>query len=126
METIGKRLSLLINSQGINPAQFASEMGEDKSKIGKYLKDLNKPGADFLAKVLNRYLELNARWLLVGEGGMWNNSNQDDQFHEESRKYTTSKEDDLRRTIEVQDKLIKMLEIENEMLRKQSTGIITV
>jgi hypothetical protein len=71
MENFEKRLALLLYKLELTPTKFANEIQEDKSKISKYLKGSYRPGMDAITKILLRFPNLNARWLLLGDGEMW-------------------------------------------------------
>ena len=65
-----KRLELLLHSLNLSPAQFADEIGLKRSGIYHIINGRNKPGMDFFIKVLERYSEISADWLLTGKGSM--------------------------------------------------------
>lgn len=65
-----ERIKELINSKGIQPGELAIMLGVQRSNISHILNGRNKPGALLIEKMLNLFPELNARWLLTGEGNM--------------------------------------------------------
>lgn len=67
-----ERLDLVIKHLGISGRAFAKECGFSES----YYATINEGiGADKLNKILSRYPELSARWILTGEGEMLDNDN---------------------------------------------------
>jgi transcriptional regulator with XRE-family HTH domain len=68
------QLIILIESQGLTPAKFADEIGVQRSSISHILSDRNKPSYDFILKILNRFPEINAEWLIKGVGNMLKNT----------------------------------------------------
>ena len=65
-----ERLEILLKTLNISPSQFADEIGIKRSGIYHIVKGRNKPGMEFFTKVLERYPDLNAEWLLMGKGRM--------------------------------------------------------
>lgn len=67
-----ERLDLIIKHLGISGRAFAKECGFSES----YYATINEGiGADKLNKILSKYPELSARWILTGEGEMLDNDN---------------------------------------------------
>ncbi len=65
-----ERLELLLKKKDLSPAQLADEIGVQRSGIYHIMKGRNKPGMDFLTKLLNHFPELNPGWLILGRGPM--------------------------------------------------------
>lgn len=51
----------------LSAAQMAEEMGIQRSNVSHILSGRNKPGFDFLSKLLIRYPKVNAHWLITGK-----------------------------------------------------------
>jgi hypothetical protein len=70
METeINDRIVKIMNEAGLTPAAFARETGIGDQTVRQVLvAKRNKPGFDFLAKVVLTFKWVNAYWLLTGEG----------------------------------------------------------
>jgi transcriptional regulator with XRE-family HTH domain len=66
-----ERIKKLIECKNIQPGEFAIILGIQRSNISHILNGRNKPGASLIEKILNLFPELNARWLLTGEGTMF-------------------------------------------------------
>lgn len=64
------RIKQFIDYKGISPGDLASAMDVQRSNISHILNGRNKPGAAFIEKILIVYPDLNARWLLTGNGEM--------------------------------------------------------
>ncbi len=67
-----ERIKQFIDYKGISAGDLASELDVQRSNISHILNGRNKPGAAFIEKFLLVFPELNARWLLTGEGNMVN------------------------------------------------------
>lgn len=56
--------------KGITPSELADSIDVQRSNVTHVLKARNKPSFQFIAKMLQIYPELNAKWLLLGTGSM--------------------------------------------------------
>lgn len=65
-----ERLEQILKKKNLSPAQLADEIGVQRSGIYHIMKGRNKPGMDFLLKLLNHFPEINSRWLITGQGDM--------------------------------------------------------
>jgi transcriptional regulator with XRE-family HTH domain len=66
-----KRLSSLIKALGLSAAQFADEIGVQRSSISHVISGRNKPSMDFIEKILQRFPRVNADWLIMGSGSVF-------------------------------------------------------
>ena len=64
------RIKEFIDSKSIQPGELAIMLEVQRSNISHILNGRNKPGASLIEKMLLVFPELNARWLLTGEGNM--------------------------------------------------------
>jgi len=62
------RLSQFLQLEHLSPARFADILGVQRSGISHILSGRNKPGFDFIEKVLTKFPEMNAEWLITGKG----------------------------------------------------------
>lgn len=69
------RLRLLLDREGISSARLAALIDVQPSAVSHILSGRNKPGFDFIAKLLMQYPLLNPRWLLLGEGEPYGDNN---------------------------------------------------
>jgi transcriptional regulator with XRE-family HTH domain len=76
------RIILLIKAKNLTAAQFADEIGVQKSSISHIISGRNNASLDFIQKVLLRFPEVNMEWLMFGKGPLFkgtenalNNSN---------------------------------------------------
>lgn len=65
-----ERIQQFIDIKGIGAGEFATLLEVQRSNISHILNGRNKPGASLIEKMLIAFPELNARWLLTGEGNM--------------------------------------------------------
>ncbi|WP_319480793.1 helix-turn-helix transcriptional regulator [uncultured Draconibacterium sp.] len=66
------RIKNFIEAKGISAGELAAVLDVQRSNISHILNGRNKPGASFIEKLLLEFPDLNARWLLTGEGDMFN------------------------------------------------------
>ena len=71
------RIQQLIDYKRISAGDLAERLDVQRSNISHILNGRNKPGAVFIEKLLQAFPDINARWLLTGDGSMIT--------HEESR-----------------------------------------
>ncbi|WP_321373757.1 helix-turn-helix transcriptional regulator [uncultured Draconibacterium sp.] len=65
------RIKNFIEAKGISAGELAAVLDVQRSNISHILNGRNKPGASFIEKLLLEFPDLNARWLLTGEGDMF-------------------------------------------------------
>jgi len=64
------RIKKFMEYKGISPSELADSIGVQRSNVTHVLKARNKPSFQFIEKLLQIYPEINAKWLLLGEGNM--------------------------------------------------------
>lgn len=69
------RIRKLIELKKLNAAQFADKIGVQRSSISHILSGRNRPSLEFLQKILKNYPEINADWLLTGNGNISDEKN---------------------------------------------------
>ena len=65
------RINLILQAKNITAKQFAEEIGIQPSGMSHILGGRNNPSLEFVTKVLRRYPEIDANWLLSGRGAMY-------------------------------------------------------
>ncbi|MCL2414994.1 MAG: helix-turn-helix transcriptional regulator [Bacteroidales bacterium] len=65
------RIELILKTQNLTPTQFADAIGIQRSSMSHILARRNKPSLDFVTKLLKRFPEINAEWLLTGKNQMF-------------------------------------------------------
>lgn len=64
---IEKRLQLIMASNRLSASSFADRIGVQRSNVSHVLNGRNKPGYDFLLKVIQAFPKVNTHWLLTGD-----------------------------------------------------------
>ncbi len=68
------RIILLIKAKNLTAAQFADEIGVQKSSISHIISGRNNASLDFIQKVLLCYPDVNMEWLMFGKGPLFKGS----------------------------------------------------
>ncbi len=63
---IASRIQELIRKNQLNAAKFADRIGVQRSNLSHVLTGRNKPGLDFIEKVLIEFPNIDANWLISG------------------------------------------------------------
>lgn len=74
------RIFLLIETKELTPGKFADEIGVERSTMSHIKSDRSKPSLDMAQKVLERYPEVSAEWLILGRGPMLSQKNDSQAF----------------------------------------------
>ena len=69
------RIIRFIEAEKLTAAEFADTIGVQRSSVSHVLNGRNNPGFSFIQKILESYPNLNSRWLLTGEGSMYEKTN---------------------------------------------------
>jgi len=67
--------------KNINAGELAVKLEVQRSNISHILNGRNKPSAAFIEKMLIVFPDLDARWLLTGQGDMVDSINEEKQFY---------------------------------------------
>jgi len=86
-----ERINLILKSRNLNAAQFADEIGVQRSSVSHILTGRNNASLDFLLKVLTRYPEIDTDWLLTGKGVMVRSSSLSSKNLSEAKMNETTK-----------------------------------
>jgi len=69
---VSKRLGEYIEAKGYSYYAFENSVNASRGGISKAVKEGKSIGSNMLAKILSAYPDLNAEWLLTGQGEMFN------------------------------------------------------
>ncbi len=101
-QVMKERIQQFIDYKGISAGDLASALDVQRSNISHILNGRNKPGANFIEKLLLTFPDLNARWLLTGKGQMTNGPIQENS---DISSYNPQIASDGKRSKEVSDKI---------------------
>ncbi|OFY45038.1 MAG: hypothetical protein A2X18_13960 [Bacteroidetes bacterium GWF2_40_14] len=65
------RLQQFLTLEQLSPARLSEIIGIQRSGLSHILSGRNKPGFDFIQKLLLKFPSLNAEWLITGKGKMY-------------------------------------------------------
>ena len=64
------RIQNIIDKYGLSSNTFAQEIEVNRSTISHILSGRNKPSIEVLQKILRRFPDVSATWLLLGQGAI--------------------------------------------------------
>lgn len=69
------RIKKWIDDKGLKASGFADEIGVNRATVSHILSGRNKPSVNFIDKMVRSFPDLNANWLVVGDGFMRKSDN---------------------------------------------------
>ena len=69
------RIKKWIENNGLKAGNFADEIGVNRATVSHILSGRNKPSVNFIDKMIRSFPDLNANWLVVGDGFMRKSDN---------------------------------------------------
>ena len=91
-----ERIQKLLQEYNISSTYLADKIGVQRSSISHLLSGRNKPGFDFIQKLLKNYPEINPTWLILGKGNMYHKVNQPTLPFSGTSEKSTSREANIR------------------------------
>ena len=67
-ETLRERIEQIINKENLTYTQFARRIGIQGTIVSHIMNGRNKPSLDVIMKILENFKNINAEWLLFGNG----------------------------------------------------------
>lgn len=64
---VSDRIRMIIESHGLTAGAFADKIGVQRSNVSHVLSGRNKPGFEFLEKIVQAFPKVQAHWLLTGK-----------------------------------------------------------
>jgi len=65
-----ERINKILRYYNLSSSQFADEIGVQRSSVSHVLTGRNKPGFDFIQKIIGVFPDVSAEWLITGVGSM--------------------------------------------------------
>jgi putative transcriptional regulator len=113
--SINKRVSEIRKFYKLTQQEFAEICGITRQSVNNIEHDKHTPSSDLVAKILVKYPKLNSRWIVLGEGSMFE-SKVVDMVNEDAPLYGNNLKD---RLIESLERYNKYLEQEVERLKSK-------
>lgn len=87
---MNERLIQFLKVHNLTSTRLADQIGVQRSSISHVVSGRNKPSYDFIYKFLQHFPRVNPRWLIMGEGSMYENQEQQGSllFQQEESKST--------------------------------------
>ena len=61
----------ILKRENLSSSQFADKIGVQRSSVSHVISGRNKPGFEFIKKVIETFPDINADWLIAGKGEMY-------------------------------------------------------
>ena len=126
------RLITLLDMEHLTPSKFADLIGVQRSSVSHVLSGRNKPSFDFLEKTLRAFPGLEADWLIMGKGQMYENmgrSSETDLFTPESQAESNSFESEAvqgKLPADVTENTDKETDSANEIIQESDRKVVQV
>ena len=85
-----ERLIEFLNAHNLSSTRLADQIGVQRSSISHIVSGRNKPSYDFIFKFLQHYPRVNPRWLIMGEGSMFDAPSQQGSLNFQQQKSATT------------------------------------
>lgn len=115
--SINERIFQVLDYYGDTRYKFSKKTGISESSILNIYKAKNKPGYDFIEKLLLIYEAIDARWLITGNGSMFIETSQPISSKNQLSESPCRECEQRERTIISQEKTIHLLEEKIETLQ---------
>jgi len=66
-----EQIQEILRREELSSSQFADKIGVQRSSVSHVISGRNKPGYDFINKILDSFPGINAEWLITGLGEMY-------------------------------------------------------
>lgn len=90
---MNSRLQQFLELENLTPARLADMLGVQRSGLSHILSGRNKPGYDFINKLLLKFPAINAEWLLTGKGKPYKEMNIPSYAEERSPSFRTEQKE---------------------------------
>lgn len=77
------RITKVIEYSEMSPAEFAEEIGVQRSSISHIISGRNKPSLDFITKIKSRFPDIEWNWIINGVGEMLTKEEQESPIEKE-------------------------------------------
>ena len=84
------RILQLLTKENISATKLAELLGVQRSNISHIISGRNKPGFDFIERLLLKFPDLSADWLILGKGEMYKNNNSVDNVQKQTELPSTA------------------------------------
>ena len=97
----------ILRREDLSSSQFADKIGVQRSSVSHVLSGRNKPGFDFIHKILESFPGINAEWLITGYGEMYKQRKDSDELFDGPFSETSPAKDDKKLVANVESTGIK-------------------
>ena len=77
-----EQIKEILTRERLSSSQFADKISVQRSSVSHVLSGRNKPGFDFIHKILTAFPEINGDWLITGKGAMYKEKSHSEDLFE--------------------------------------------
>lgn len=120
-QTVNQRIKIAIDSLKITQKAFSEVIGISEKVTSNVKKGKNPPNFLMIESIIRHFPQINARWLILGEGDMWDFEPEDDmdvsamEAHEQRLEYMVRS---------VHEPQIEQVEASNIMLLQEKIAML--
>lgn len=96
-----EQIQEILRREDLSSSQFADKIGVQRSSVSHVLSGRNKPGYDFINKILDSFPGINAEWLITGMGEMYKQRRPVDELFEGPFSETSPSPEEPRLSVKV-------------------------
>ncbi|MFC2098264.1 helix-turn-helix domain-containing protein [Bacteroidota bacterium] len=97
----------ILRREDLSSSQFADKIGVQRSSVSHVLSGRNKPGFDFIQKILHAFPGIEADWLITGSGEMYKQRRAKDELFDGPFSETSPAKDEKKLSASVESPGLK-------------------
>ena len=102
-----EQIQEILRREDLSSSQFADKIGVQRSSVSHVLSGRNKPGFDFIHKILDAFPGINAEWLITGYGEMYKQRRPPEELFEGPFSETSPAKDEKKLSARLESQGIK-------------------
>lgn len=118
--SVNQRIKILYESLNVKQKEFSESIKQNRATINNIVNNLSKPSYKVIEAIISTYPNLNANWLIAGDGPMWKEGSEEAILEEANVKARGAADkltkgatkEDLERRIKIMERLMKFMERE--------------
>lgn len=116
----------ILRREELSSSQFADKIGVQRSSVSHVLSGRNKPGFDFIHKILDAFPGINAEWLITGLGEMYKQRRPPEELFDGPFSETSPSKDEKKLSARVESPGLKERHVDTEPEREPEVERVIV
>ncbi|MCK4749207.1 MAG: helix-turn-helix transcriptional regulator [Bacteroidales bacterium] len=121
-----EQIQEILRREDLSSSQFADKIGVQRSSVSHVLSGRNKPGFDFIYKILESFTGINAEWLITGYGDMYKQLRPSDELFDGPFSEISPAKDEINLSAKLETPGVKDRPVESETLLKREVERVIV